>query len=110
MPGSGTTPAQAFPVPLATDDPDIQDDIGSLARAIEKRVMGIYASASARDSATAAAGLEEGMFAYTRDNNTVYYYDGAAWVSWPPPQPKIYSGPSVPDNSFGANGDVFFQV
>lgn len=106
----GTTPAQGFRVPIAADDPDVVDDMTQLAKMIEKRVIGVYASVSARDSATTAAGLEEGMFAFMRDSNTVTYFDGSAWVSFPPVPPAIMSGPSVPSNAVGNNGDVFFQV
>jgi hypothetical protein len=106
----GTTPAQAFRVPISTDDPDVVDDITQLAKQIEKRVMGVYATTAARDSATAAAGVQEGMFAFTQDANKVWYYDGAAWQPFPPAQPAITSGSSVPANSSGANGDVFFKV
>lgn len=106
----GTTPAQGFRVPVAGDDPDVVDDITQLAKAIEKRVMGVYATTAARDSATAAAGVQEGMFAFTQDTDSVWYYSGSAWVKFPPTQPAITSGTSVPANSSGANGDVFFKV
>lgn len=103
-----TTPAQGFPVPVAlTDDPDVTGDMATLAKAIEKRVFGVYATAAARDTATTAAGVEEGMFAFTKDNNRTWYYDGSAWIAWPP---TISSGTSVPANSSGADGDVFFKV
>jgi hypothetical protein len=105
-----TTPAQGFRIPVNTDDPDVVDDVTQLAKAIEKRVMGVYATTAARDSATAAAGVEEGMFAFTKDTNSVWYYDGAGWVKFPPTQPAITSGTTVPANSSGANGDVFFKV
>jgi hypothetical protein len=106
----GTTPAQGWRIPIPADDPDVVDDMTQLAKLIEKRVIGVYATASARDAATTAAGLEEGMFAFTRDNNQVTYFDGTAWVAFPPMPPQILSGPSVPSNAVGNNGDVFFQV
>jgi hypothetical protein len=104
------TPGQAFPVPVDGNDPDVPDDMNKLAKAIEKRVVGVYADAAARDSATASVGLEHGMFAFTRSDNTHWYFNGSSWVKFPPAQPKITSGPSVPANSSGANGDVFFQI
>lgn len=106
----GTTPAQGFRVPVAGDDPDVVDDMTQLAKLIEKRVMGVYTSTSDRDTKTAAAGVQEGMFAYTTDANKVWYYDGAAWQAFPPAQPAITSGTTVPANSSGANGDIFFKV
>lgn len=105
-----TTPAQAFPVPQSGDDPNVAEDMTNLAKAIEKRVMGVYATAAARDTATAAAGVEEGMFAFTKDNDKMWYYTGSAWVAFPPAQPAITSGTSVPSNSTGANGDIFFKI
>lgn len=106
----GTTPAQGWRIPIPADDPDVVDDMTQLAKLIEKRVIGVYATTSARDAATTAAGLEEGMFAFMRDSNTVTYFDGTTWVAFPPTPPKIESGPSVPSNAYGNNGDVWFQV
>lgn len=97
-------------VPDANEDPAIAYDLLQIAKAIEKRLVGVYATASARDAATSAAGLEEGMFAFTRDNNLFYYFDGTSWITYPPTPPSITSGPSVPSNAVGNNGDVFFQV
>lgn len=105
-----TTPAQGFPYPVGTDDPDVADDMMKLAKAVDKRVMGIYPTATERNAWTTAAGLEEGMFAYTRDTNTVQYYDGTSWVNFPTPPPAITSGTSVPSNASGANNDVYFKV
>lgn len=110
MPGSGTTPAQGFPIPTDYDDPNIPDDVGGLARAIERRVIGIYPTAAERNAWTAAAGIEEGMFAYQRDTNTLYYFDGGTWQQYPPRQPQITSSGSVPSNSVGQDGDIHFRV
>jgi hypothetical protein len=106
----GTTPAQGFRVPVSTDDPDTVDDMTQLAKMIEKRVMGVYATTADRDTKTASAGVEEGMFAFTKDSNKAWYYDGTAWVAFPPAQPAITSGASVPADSSGTNGDIFFKV
>jgi hypothetical protein len=40
-----TTPAQALRVPISTDNPDVVDDMTQLALQIEKRLMGVYATA-----------------------------------------------------------------
>lgn len=43
-----------------------------------------FASTSARDAAFGGAGeptLAEGMYAYTSDTNTLWYYTGSAWES-----------------------------
>lgn len=108
----GTTPAQGWRIPIPADDPDVVDDITQLAKLIEKRVLGVYATAAARDTATAAAGVEEGMFAFTKDTDGVWYYNGTAWIAWPARQAKIGTGPTVPTDSDTAyvDGDVFFQT
>ena len=39
----------------------------------------VFASAAARDAAVTSP--QEGNFAFTKDNNSLWYYDGAAWVA-----------------------------
>jgi hypothetical protein len=39
----------------------------------------VFANATARDAAVTSP--QEGNFAFTKDNNSLWYYDGAAWVS-----------------------------
>ena len=39
----------------------------------------VFASEAARNSAITSP--QEGQFAYTKDNNSLWYYDGAAWVA-----------------------------
>jgi hypothetical protein len=39
----------------------------------------VFASAAARDAAITSP--QEGQFAYTKDNNSLWYYTGAAWVA-----------------------------
>lgn len=39
----------------------------------------VFASAAARDSAITSP--QEGQFAFTKDTNGLWYYDGAAWVA-----------------------------
>jgi len=108
------TPAGQFigVVPDANEDPNIAFDLLAIAKAIEKRVVGVYATAAARDSATASAGVEEGMMAFTKDTDSVWYYNGTAWVSFPPRPVKIASGATVPtagDVNY-VNGDVFYKI
>jgi len=45
-----------------------------------------FATTTARDAAFGGVGeptLAEGMFAYTDDTNTIWFYTGTAWVSLP---------------------------
>jgi len=39
----------------------------------------VFASAAARDAAVTSP--QEGNFAFTKDNNSLWYYDGAAWIA-----------------------------
>jgi hypothetical protein len=39
----------------------------------------VFASEAARDAAITSP--QEGQFAYTKDNNSLWYYSGAAWVA-----------------------------
>jgi hypothetical protein len=41
--------------------------------------INVFASEAARDAAITAPA--EGQFAFTKDNNSLWYYDGAAWVA-----------------------------
>lgn len=108
-----TTPGQGFRIPVAGDDPDVVDDMTQLAKQIEKRVMGVYATTTDRDTALAAMTPEEGIFAYVKANNTVYYYDGAAWVAFVPRDltinPAVRSGTAAPSNATGVDGDVYIK-
>src|SRR4051812_39357348 len=99
-------------VPDANEDPNIAYDLLNIAKAIEKHLMGVYATSAARNSAATAMGPIEGMFAFTQDDNKVWYYDGAAWQEFPPRQVKIASGGTVPTNADPAyiNGDVYFKT
>jgi hypothetical protein len=95
-------------VPDANEDPNIAYDLLQIAKAIEKRVMGVYATPAARNTATGTMGPVPGMFAFTLSDHMVSYYDGAAWQPFPPAVPAITSGTAAP--SGGANGDIYFKI
>jgi len=107
-----TTPIQAFRVPVSTDDPDVVDDMTQLAKMIEKRVVGVYATNSARDTAVSGQ-TEEGMMAYTKDSNKLWYHDGTAWQEFAPRDvtlnPAIRSGTAAPNNATGVDGEVYIK-
>lgn len=103
-----TTPSQGFPVPEITDDPNIVEDLTNLALAIERRVVGVYTTAADRNSRITSP--QDGQFAFLRDSDIFTVYDGTEWVQYPPVGPAITSGTSVPPNSSGNNGDIFFKV
>jgi len=95
-------------VPDANEDPNLAFDLLAIAKAIEKRLVGVYSSTADRDAKTSAAGVQEGMFAFTTDTDSFWYRSASAWVSFPPPTPSITSGSAAP--SGGSNGDVYFRV
>ena len=106
-----TTSNQQWTLPAQTDDPNIVADLATVVGQIEKQVVGIYASVSDRN--TRATSPLEGQFAFTKDTNTLYVYDGAAWqqvygISFGTYVPQITSGTGAP--SGGNNGDVYFKV
>ena len=47
---------------------------------IQEQVVGVFASASARESAITSP--SEGMFAYLKDTNVLTFYDGSSWASF----------------------------
>lgn len=94
--------------PAETDTPDVPRDIQNLAKAVEKRIMGIYLSASDRDTQlTGGTAPVEGQVAYLKDTNLFTYYDGAAWQ-------KMFNIPTFTTStsapSGGSDGDVWFKV
>ena len=103
-----TTPQQGFPVPEATDDPDVPGDMTALALAIEKRVVGVYNNVADRSAKVTSP--QEGMYAFLKDTDDLTYYDGAAWVAAFATPPTFSSGSTVPNNASGSDGDVFFKT
>lgn len=106
-----TTPLQAFPVPQASDDPDVPGDMLALALAIEKRVVGVYNNAADRN--TKVSSPQDGQVALLKDTRaiTVYNSTTTTWQTiYPQAIPTFSSGSAVPSNSSGANGDVFYKV
>lgn len=105
-----TTPNQGIPIPVETDDPNIPDDLNTLVTFMEKQLVGIYTSVTDRN--TRATSPIEGQIAFTKDTNTFYVYDGAAWqqmyISIGAYVPQITSGTGDPTG--GNDGDVYFKV
>jgi hypothetical protein len=77
-----TSPLQAFAIPQASDSPDGATQMTNLAKAVEQRVVMVFASAAARTSAFTAAGISpaNGMLCYRTDggNNPWEYYNATA--------------------------------
>jgi hypothetical protein len=103
------TNANLFPYPLPADDPDVPDDMKNLAQLVDKRVVGVYTDASDRDTKTGPV-VEEGMVAYLKNDDKLYVRTATAWALYPTPPPTITSGTTVPANTSGANGDIFYKT
>jgi hypothetical protein len=103
-----TTPNQGLPVPQSTDDPNIVEDLTNLALAIEKKLVMAFTNASDRSSRVPSPA--EGMFAFMKDTNEFHVFDGSEWTPAIPAMPVFSSGTTVPPNTSGDDGDVFFQV
>jgi hypothetical protein len=105
---STTVGSNSLPVPQESDSPDVPVDMSALAVAIDKRLAGVYNDATDRNTRISAP--QEGQLAYLKDTNLWTYYDGSAWQTVVPTLPAFSSGSSVPSNTSGSNGDVFFKV
>lgn len=102
------SPRQGIPIPVPSDDPNITDDLNTIVLAVEKKLFATHTTTAARDTATPSP--TDGMVCYITGTNTMYVYQDTGWVTFPPVQPAITSGTTVPANTSGANGDVFFKV
>ncbi|HVQ96141.1 MAG TPA: hypothetical protein VMU51_34290 [Mycobacteriales bacterium] len=80
-----TTALQGLPYPVGSDTPAGNTQILTLANAIEKKAVMVFASAAARTSALSAASVAptEGMLCWLEDVNRYEYYTGSAWVRLP---------------------------
>lgn len=72
------TPLTATPIPAYTALPDVPADLTNLANNLEKYAVTRWASTAARDAAITVP--VDGMIAVTTDTDTVWKYNGTAWV------------------------------
>lgn len=107
----GTTPLQGLSYSIGSDNPKtIDDTMKLLAEGLEKKLVQVYTSTTDRDSKLTAP--TNGMLVYLTGTNVLQLRVGSSWTQiYPPPSaPTITSGTSVPSNSTGADGDLFFLV
>lgn len=74
------TPLTNTPIPAYTAVPDVPADLQNALNNLEKYVITRFASTAARNAAITAP--TEGQFSYTTDTDTLWYYDGTAWVDY----------------------------
>jgi len=96
-------------IPDQAQTPNVPVDLGKLANLIEKRVVGIYATPAARDTATAGKTVP-GMMAITVDTFSLWYYSGSAWVGYPAGSFAVRYGAAAPASTLGNNGDIYYQI
>jgi hypothetical protein len=105
-----TTANQQIPLPVDTDDPNIPDDLNTLATFLEHQIVGIYTTTSDRDT-RANSTAKEGQVAFVKADNSFWVWNGSTWdkmyISYSY-VPAITSGTAAP--SGGNNGDVYFKV
>lgn len=102
-----TTSNQGIRIPQSTDDPDVVGDLNNAVADIEKKLVMVFNNTS--DRSTRLPAPTEGMLSYLKDVDLYYTYNGTAWVLLVN-VPAFTSGSSVPSNSVGNNGDVFFKI
>lgn len=103
------TPNQSLPYPVSTDSPDVPRDIKALAEAIEKKLVMVFTDSATRS--TKVPSPTAGMFSVLTSTGAVEYYNGSAWTKiYPSTGPAFSRGTTVPANSSGADGDVFFKI
>lgn len=76
---STTTTINGWTIPELSDVPNIETAIHPLANAIDARVIPIFTTTGARDSAITSPSF--GQYAAVSGTGEVYWYNGSAWVS-----------------------------
>lgn len=105
-----TTANQGIPLPVDGDDPNIPEDLETLALFLEHQIVGVYATTVDRDT-KANATVKEGQVAYIQSDESFHYWDGTIWkrlyisTSY---VPQITSGTGSPAG--GNDGDVYLKV
>lgn len=103
-----TTAKHHIAVPQSTDDPNIPDDMTTMAQSIEGLLVGQYTSVS--DRSTRCPSPHFGELGWLNDTKVLTVYNGTTWVQIYPPANSMTNGPTVPANTVGIDGDVFFKV
>jgi len=102
------TPNQAIPyLDKNSALKDVPDFTKALALALEKKVVGVYASQS--DWATKTGGTYATGLAYLQAENKLMLYTGSTFVQVWPAKPVVTSGTAAPVNGNGSAGDLYIQ-
>jgi hypothetical protein len=101
-----STTINGFPKPELSDVPNIETAVGNFADAVDSRVIPIFATTGARDTAISAPSF--GMHAAVSGTGEVYYYNGTAWVSAVPRTIYKTSNETVTSSTTLQNDNDFF--
>jgi hypothetical protein len=105
------SPLGQFPasIPATSDAPDVRADINTLVGLIEKTVVMVFTTRTARDNAFSGAGvtITDGMVTWI--TGTVDERDERINGVWVKTYPIQYSGTGVPSNAIGVPGDIYIQ-
>lgn len=74
-----STTINGFPKPELSDVPNIETAVGNLANAVDSRVVPVFSTTGARDTAIASPSF--GMMAAVSGTGELYMYNGSLWVS-----------------------------
>lgn len=106
---STTTPINGWTIPELSDVPNIETAIHPLANAIDARVIPIFTTTGARDSAISSPSF--GQYAAVSGTGEVYWYNGSAWVSAVPRVKYKTANEAVTSSTtFQDDNDFFFSV
>lgn len=106
---SGRTTNQQLAYPVGSDRPDIAGDLLQIVTMIEKKLVQVFTSTADRDARQTAP--TAGMLCAITGTGVIQFHNGTSWVQiYPTTGPAHTRGTSVPANSSGADGDVFFLI
>ncbi len=85
---------------------DVPDFIRELVFALDRKIVGVYATQAAL---TTAGGFVAGQLVWITADNVLQIYNGSAWLRVYPATPSIFSGVGIPASTLGQPGDVYVR-
>lgn len=103
-----TTTINGWTIPTLSDVPNIETAIHPLANAIDTRVIPVFTTTGARDTAISAPSF--GMHAAVSGTGEVYVYNGSSWVGAVPRNFYKTANESVTNNTMQDDNTFTFSV
>lgn len=101
-----TTTINGFPKPELSDVPNIETAVGNFADAVDSRVVPVFSTTGARDTAIPSPSF--GMMAAVSGTGELYMYNGSVWVSARPRTIYKTSNETVTSSTTLQNDNDFF--